>query len=212
MRWLLLLAAMLAIILLPLIFFEAQIAAISLQAVETARNEPLLVAAIIILALALDVFLPVPNGVTNTLAGAVFGFAVGGLVIWLGMMAASLLGYGVGAIAGRPLARKMVGDDDLHKAENFAARYGVVALILTRLVPIAAELATIGAGMSAMPLRMFLFVTSLSNLGVAMVYAAIGSAAIAAQSTGMILLGTIGLPLMGFSLYRYYEYRNREDR
>jgi uncharacterized membrane protein YdjX (TVP38/TMEM64 family) len=207
-----LLAGLLALVLLPLFLFQEQIAAISVEALRRADDQPILVAVTIVAALMLDILLPVPNGVTNTLAGAVFGLGVGTVVIWTGMMGASMAGYGVGALAARPLASRLVGADDLAAAHRVAEQYGVVALILTRLVPVAAEIATIGAGISRMPLRLFLIVMSLSNLGVAITYAAIGSSAIAAQSPTLMLVGAVGLPLAGFAFYRLIEHRQQETK
>lgn len=190
----------------PLIFAE-QIEAFSTAAVATARDQPWLVAALIVLALALDVFLPVPNGVTNTLAGAIFGFAGGAAVIWTGLMAASLLGYGAGALAARPLARRLLGEEELARAHRFAEGLGPLVLILSRPVPVFAELAALAAGMAAMPLRLFLLLTGLANLAIALVYAGIGSAAMASQSGSLALFGGVGLPLAAWLAYRWWARR-----
>lgn len=206
-RWLLL-AIPIVLLLVPMLF-EAELAAIAQSMIAAAQTEPLLVAGTIVLALAADVFLPVPNGVTNTLAGAIFGFGVGMVVIWTGLMAASLFGYGAGALAGQPLARKLLGDDDLAKAHAFAERLGPVALIVTRPVPMVAELASMAAGMARMPLAQFLTVMALSNLAVAAIFAAIGSAAIAQGSIWLTLLGAIGLPLLAWFAYQRFDRKAR---
>ncbi len=146
-RWLILVLIGAAALLGPLIFAQ-QIEQIANSAVEAARHSPVLVASLIIAALTLDVFLPVPNGVTNTLAGAIFGLTAGIGVIWTGLMTASLLGYGVGALAAKPLARRLLGDEELNRAHRFAEGLGPLVLILSRPVPVFAELATLAAGMA----------------------------------------------------------------
>jgi uncharacterized membrane protein YdjX (TVP38/TMEM64 family) len=205
-RWLALAAVGTVVLLGPLVFAE-QIEALASAAVETARDRPLLVAAMIVMALALDVFLPVPNGVTNTLAGAIFGFAGGAMVIWTGLMAASLLGYGVGALAARPLARRLLGEEELARAHRFAEGLGPLVLILSRPVPIFAELAALAAGMAAMPLRLFLALTALANLVIALVYAGIGSAAMTSGSGSLAMVGGVGLPLAAWLAYRWWDRR-----
>ncbi len=200
-RWLVL-AAIGALVLLGPLVFADQIEQIANAAADKARHHPMMVASLIIAALALDIFLPVPNGVTNTLAGAIFGFAGGMAVIWIGLMAASLLGYGAGAIAARPLARRLLGEQELERAHRVAAGFGPLLLILSRPVPVFAELASLAAGMSAMPLRLFLLLTGLANLAVAFVYAGIGAAAMSTNSGGLAMLGAVILPLCAWLTYR----------
>lgn len=190
-------------------YFATEIEQVTNLAVESARTSPLLVAGVIVLALALDVFLPVPNGVTNTLAGAIFGFAVGAAVIWIGLMAASLLGYTVGVLAARPLALKLLGEQELIRAHKFASGMGPLALIFSRPVPVFAELATIASGMAGMRLGQFLIITALGNLSVALVFAAIGSAALADQSGLLAITGSIALPLIAWLTFRWWHARQR---
>lgn len=196
-----------AVVLAGPVYFAAEIEQVTNLAVESAQTSPLLVAGAIILALALDVFLPVPNGVTNTLAGAIFGFAVGSVVIWIGLMAASLLGYTVGVLAARPLALKLLGEQELIRVHRFASGMGPLVLIFSRPVPVFAELATIASGMAGMPLGQFLLVTGLGNLSVALVFAAIGSAALADQSGLLAITGSIALPLMAWLGFRWWHTR-----
>lgn len=202
-RWLVL-ASIGALVLLGPLVFADQIEQIANTAADKARHNPMMVASLIVAALALDVFLPVPNGVTNTLAGAIFGFAGGMAVIWIGLMAASLLGYGVGAMAARPLARRLLGEQELERAHRFAAGFGPILLILSRPVPVFAELASLAAGMSAMPLRLFLLLTGLANLAVAFVYAGIGAAAMSTNSGELAMLGAVILPLCAWLTYRWW--------
>jgi uncharacterized membrane protein YdjX (TVP38/TMEM64 family) len=193
-RWLTI-AVLLAIVVgVPLIFREEFIA-ISDRVLAAADERPFAAAALIVGALTLDVVLPVPNGVTNTLAGAAFGFAVGTLVIWLGLMGGSIAGYALGRWAARPLAARLFGADDLERAHRLAERAGPVALIVSRPVPILCEATPIAAGIAGMEIGRFLFAVALGNLGVGVVYAAIGAAAVQRTSTELLMLGAIGVPL-----------------
>ncbi|MGQ2933008.1 MAG: TVP38/TMEM64 family protein [Sphingopyxis sp.] len=193
-RWLIIAALLLSIVGIPLIFREEFIA-VSDRVLAAADERPLAAAALIVGALTLDVFLPVPNGVTNTLAGAAFGFAVGTLVIWLGLMGGSLAGYAVGRWAARPLAKRFLGADDLDRAHELAERIGPVALILSRPVPFLCELTAMAGGIAAMAFGRFTLVMAIANLGVATLFAAIGAAAVEQASSELLMLGAVGLPL-----------------
>lgn len=193
-RWLVIAALLLSIVGMPLIFRE-EFVAVSDRVLAAADERPLAAAALIVGALTLDVFLPVPNGVTNTLAGAAFGFAVGTLVIWLGLMGGSLAGYAVGRWAARPLAKRFLGADDLDRAHQLAERIGPIALILSRPVPFLCELTAMAGGIAAMAFGRFALVMALANLGVAMLFAAIGAAAVEQASSELLMLGAVGLPL-----------------
>jgi len=194
LRWLVIAALLFLIIGLPLIFRD-QFMAASDAILAAADERPIAAALFIVAALTLDLFLPVPNGVINTLAGAAFGFALGTLVIWLGLMGASLAGYAFGRWAARPLAKRWLGADDVDKAHALAERVGPIALIVSRPVPVLAEVMAIAAGVSAMAPARFAAVMALANLGVAMLFAAIGAAAVEQASAELLMLGAVGLPL-----------------
>ncbi|UKK84068.1 VTT domain-containing protein [Sphingopyxis sp. BSN-002] len=193
-RWLVIAALLMLVIGLPLIFRD-QFMAASDAILAAADEQPVAAAAFIIAALTLDLFLPVPNGVTNTLAGAAFGFPLGTLVIWLGLMGASLAGYSFGRWAARPLAKRLLGADDVEKAHSLAERAGPIALILSRPVPVLAEIMSIAAGVAGMSFARFALVMALANLGVAALFAAIGAAAVEQASAELLMLGAVGLPL-----------------
>jgi len=195
LRWLAIAAVLMLVIGVPLIFRD-QFMAASDAILAAADERPLAAAAFIIAALTLDLFLPVPNGVTNTLAGAAFGFSVGTLVIWLGLMGASLAGYAFGRWAARPLAQRLLGADDVARAHALAERAGPIALILSRPVPVLAEAMAIAAGVAGMSFARFALVMALANMGVAMLFAAIGAAAVEQVSAELLMLGAIGLPLI----------------
>lgn len=193
-RWLVIAALLMLVVGVPLLF-RAELIALSDRVLAAAEQRPIAAATFIVAALTLDLFLPVPNGVTNTLAGAAFGFRLGTFIIWLGLMGASLAGYAVGRWAARPLAARMLGADDLARAEGLADRVGPLALIASRPVPILAEVMAIAAGVAGMGFLRFGVVMALANLGVAMIFAAIGAAAVAQESADLLMFGAIGLPL-----------------
>lgn len=192
MRWTLLLLALLAAILVPFVLFESWFEAVGARIVS--GGMPQGIAAVAVAGfLALDIFLPVPSSIVSTAAGALFGFAAGTLVIWLGMTAGCLLGYAVGARS-VGWARRLVGEDGLRRAAAVAERHGSWGLAASRAVPVLAEASVILAGLIRAPFGRFLLVTTAANLGVAGAYAAIGAFSMSVGSFLLTFAGAIALP------------------
>ncbi|MEA3011076.1 MAG: hypothetical protein QOJ91_2768 [Sphingomonadales bacterium] len=195
--------ALLAILSLPFILFEGQVLELGSELFgPNGRAGPLLALAILAL-FAGDVLLPVPSSLVSVAAVALFGWAGGGLLIWVGTSAGCALGYWLGRRAAHPLALRYLGSSELEKAHRLAAGIGPVTLVLTRAVPVLAEASTVAAGLGAMPFRRFALVTSLGNAGIALVYAA--GAAAGSGSAGSVLLpfgAAVALPVLGWLALR----------
>jgi uncharacterized membrane protein YdjX (TVP38/TMEM64 family) len=144
--------------------------------------------------LALDVLLPVPSSLVSTAAGAMLGFWGGVASSWLGMTAGCLLGYWLGTRA--PLSADM---ERVARARN---RYGDLALVLFRAVPVLAEASVLFAGFTRMPRARFLRVTALSNLGISAAYA--GAAVYSARKESFLLAfgGAMAIPAAGLLVAR----------
>ncbi len=190
-----------AFILIPFFLLEDRVVAAALSAMEAARGHPLLAGGMIVALLAGDIVLPVPSSLVSTLAGAALGFWGGVLVIWLGMSAGCLLGYGLGRRAGRGVMIRIVGEHELERARTLLAGSGGVALVLTRAVPVLAETMVLGAGAAKMPLAPFLILTGAANLAVALAYAAIGALALSTGSFFLFFFGLAALPGIGWLLW-----------
>ncbi|WP_437776984.1 TVP38/TMEM64 family protein [Sorangium sp. So ce1097] len=162
--------------------------------------------------LAGDVVLPVPSSFVSTAAGGLLGFWRGTAVSWAGMMAGSALGYWLGARAGAPALRRMVGEAELARLARAAERHGPWFLLLFRGVPVLSEASVVFAGAGRMPRRAFVTVTALANLGISATYAAVGASA--AQLTSILLLfaGIVLLPGLALLLARLPERWRRAAR
>lgn len=208
MKWLSVVIVLITTIIVPLVLFEDESNTLMNTMIRWAQDEPLPTALVVILALSSDVLFPVPNGVVNTVAGSLFGWVMGALVIWLGLTLGCLIGYGVGSVAGRPLTRRFVGADDLRAAHDFAARLGAVTLVVTRTVPMVGDIATIAAGITSYPFGKYILITSLANAGVAIVFAGIGSQAEETGSVMLAFVGAIALPLAAWLLFKLSQLRS----
>ena len=189
-------------ILIPVLLLESSFTKLGEVALSWSQDNSFYISLVVIIALTLDVFLPVPNGLTNTLAGVALGWSLASLVVWIGLTLGAIFGYLVGRIAARPLAIKMVGEQDFSNAEKAARKIDIEGLILARPVPAFAELSTLAAGLTKMPFKKFMIVIALSNIGVAVIFSGLGAAALSTQSS---LIGFVGAAILPAILYLIYK-------
>lgn len=194
MRWAALWIVLIAIVLVPFFLFEAQFNEFAARATATDASRGLAAGAIFGL-LAFDVLLPVPSSIISTAAGVLLGFLPGAAVIWAGMMAGCAFGYVLG-VRGSGLAGRLVGADGLERAGRLAGRYGDLAIVLCRPVPVLAEATVVFAGLIRMPVGRFTRLTGLSNLGIALGYAAFGALSLSINSFLVAFVGAMVMPAL----------------
>lgn len=202
LKWLLFIIVFFTTIIIPAIFLETPFSRYGEMALAWAGENTLYTSIVVVTSLTADVFLPVPNGLTNTLAGASLGWALASFIVWIGLNLGAVFGYLVGRYAARPLAEKIVGRDDLKKAEDSAKDIDVMGLILARPVPAFAELSTIAAGITKMPFKKFTYVMILSNIGVAVIFSGLGAAALSSGSSTLAFFGAALFPALLYFMYR----------
>jgi len=202
LRWGLFWLVVIALIVVPFVVWEEPLALAFTAALDRLRAEPVWSGALIIVLLGADPVLPIPSSLISAFAGAAFHWALAASLIWAGMTLGCLVGYGLGASAGRGLGRILVGEDELSRARRLFARVGPAALAGARAVPVLAEASVLAAGAVRMPLAPFLVSTALANLAVALAYAGAGAAAMQAGSFLLIVFGLCLVPALGFGLWR----------
>jgi uncharacterized membrane protein YdjX (TVP38/TMEM64 family) len=194
MRWLALIGLLFALIIIPFLIFEEQFWQFGTWLAEGHASRwasALTIGAL----LALDVFLPVPSSIVSTGAGVLLGFWRGAAVISIGMTLGCVIGYAFGAQAAAA-ARRLVGADSLTRAGSVIDRYGPWALVVCRPIPVLAEASVVFAGLVRMPIGSFIWLTTLSNLGIAVVYAAVAAYSMRVQSFLLTFLAALVLPGM----------------
>lgn len=142
-----------------------------------------------------DVLIPAPASLVMMYHGALFGLVGGTLLSLVGGLGASLLGFGLGRKAQQWVPR-LVRDDEHGRAHAFLARWGGLAIVVTRPVPVFAETMVIVAGTTAMSWRQLLASSLLGLLPTTALYAWAG--ATAAGLSGhtpvfLVVVGTAGL-------------------
>lgn len=154
--------------------------------------------------LAADVVLATPATLVMLAAGETLGPWVGGAVSAAGTMAAATIGYAACRWGGRVAARRWIGDGERRRARRAFGRFGLLAIVVARGLPILPEaLACIG-GLARLPAGRFLGAFAAATVPWAMIHAWAGHASSWANPWPAILV-LIGLPAAAWSLWRAYR-------
>lgn len=143
---------------------------------EWLNSRGILPAAIGVLLLVADIWLPVPSSIIMTANGALFGVLIGTLLSITGSLGASLLGFGIGR-AGSNMLRRLVTATEYERSELLMKRWGITAILITRPVPILAETVAILAGASSLGWARFTIASTVGISPVALLYALAGAKA-----------------------------------
>ena len=126
--------------------------------------------------LLVDVLLPVPSSLVMVVHGALFGVVGGAALSLVGSVGAAALAFAIGR-AGGPLVHRLAGDAESARADALLERWGAVAIVATRPVPVLAETTAILAGTSPLGWGALLVAATVGNLVPALLYALTGAAA-----------------------------------
>jgi uncharacterized membrane protein YdjX (TVP38/TMEM64 family) len=192
-QWTIVSILLLVFILVPFVLLEDPIHG-WISMVVTPHAPVAVIASAVIVALALDVFLPVPSSVVSTAAGALLGFTLGAAISTAGMSIGCVLAYWFGTRAGLPVVRRMVGDRDLDEISRRFRSSSEWALAGMRPVPVLAEASALLAGVTRVPFGRYLTITTLANTGISVVYSAAGSNARSGGSFLLAFAAAVALP------------------
>ena len=132
-----------------------------------------------------DVFLPVPSSLVMVAHGSLFGVVVGTLLSLIGSVGAALLGFAVGRRGGKFLER-VVTPAERARANNMLERWGVLAIIVTRPIPMLAETVAIMSGASSLGWGTVALASFVGSLPPALIYALTGAAVANFQTTSLM--------------------------
>jgi uncharacterized membrane protein YdjX (TVP38/TMEM64 family) len=151
--------------------------------------------------LAADVILPVPSSVVMVANGALFGVIGGTLLSVGGSTGAALIGFSIGRRGG-PLMARLVPPKERARADHLLSRWGGLAMVITRPVPLLAETVAIMAGTSPLGWRQAALASFVGSLPPALLYALTG-ATTAALTSGVLMFGLVLLVAGIFWLVGY---------
>jgi uncharacterized membrane protein YdjX (TVP38/TMEM64 family) len=180
-RYLLLTAAMIGVMLLLFALVEALGIPLLTNPTASLTRLGALAAPLGVALLVADVVLPVPSSLVMVAHGALFGVVVGALLSLMGSVGAGLFGFGLGRRGG-PLLGRLVPAEEQARANRLLERWGDLAVIATRPVPVLAETVAILAGASPMTWRRMTLATLVGALPGCLLYAIAGATAAAFDS------------------------------
>jgi uncharacterized membrane protein YdjX (TVP38/TMEM64 family) len=154
--------------------------------------------------LALDVVLPVPSNLVMIAHGALFGILMGTLLSLLGSMLAAVAGFWIGRRGGRLLTLTVPADERAH-ANAILERWGLVAILVSRPLPLLAETILVLAGASTMSWRTAMVATFLGSIPPSIFYAWAGAASIGFEGGAIVFGGVILLAALTGLTLRQFE-------
>ncbi len=143
-----------------------------------------------------DVALPVPSSLVMIAHGALFGVAVGTLLSLVGSVGAALAGFAIGRRGG-PLLSRLISPEERERADRLLSRWGALAIVVTRPVPLLAETIAVLAGVSPLGWSRVALAALAGSLPGALLYALTGALAASFQSGAVVF----GLVLLVAGLY-----------
>jgi uncharacterized membrane protein YdjX (TVP38/TMEM64 family) len=138
--------------------------------------------------LVLDIVLPVPASIVMGVNGQLFGVALGTVVSLFGTMAAATIGFLIGRNGGA-LLDKVLKPEERSQGDRILKKWGPLAIIVLRPVPMLAETITILAGTSGMSWSTFLVSALLGSVPMCYLFAVAGEQA----SVMWMFVAVIGL-------------------
>lgn len=140
--------------------------------------------------LTLDAVLPVPASLVMVASGALYGTVTGALLALLGRVLMALSGYAIGQRGG-PLVARLVPPDGRQRADGLLRRWGTLAIIVTRPVPLFAETMTILAGVSEIGWARVAAAAFVGSVPEAVLYAGSGALAHSVEEAARIWLALL---------------------
>ena len=201
-KWVWLVVILLAIVLVPFFLVGSEIESWTQAFIDKAAARPWVCMAVLGGLLASDILLPIPSSIVSTACGLLLGAALGTAVSFLGMTISCVLGYWLGRGCGRTLAVRLVSSDDLDRFQAVHARFEDWAVVISRPIPVLAEVSVLFAGLSRMPASRFFVLSTLANLGVSLGYALVGAYASNANAFFVAFSGAMLLPGLAMGLAR----------
>ena len=120
-----------------------------------------------------DVFIPIPSSVIMIAHGAIFGILGGFLLSFIASVGGAMIGWWVGN-RGSVWMDRIVTPQEKAQANAIIERYGLLAIIISRLIPIVAETVAIMAGTTSLGWRKVLIATAIGAAPPAFIYAIAG--------------------------------------
>ncbi|MGV9171351.1 MAG: TVP38/TMEM64 family protein [Promethearchaeia archaeon] len=122
------------------------------------------------------VMVPIPSAIVTLTAGILWGFWGGGILGVIGSMFAATLCYYIAKKGGRPLAEKFVGRSTIAMTDRLIEKYGMGAILITRLIPfISFDAISYTAGIVDLDIKKYSIATFIGSIPRVFFYTWLGS-------------------------------------
>ena len=161
---------------------------------------------ILIALMSLQMFLlVVPSWLLMIAAVLVYGPWAGGALAVLAIVIAATVGYAIGRIAGQPTIDALLGDQTQAWVHRQTDRYGLWAVVITRLNPLLSNDAiSILAGAVRLRFSQFMLATLAGIVPLAIATAVLGAQAKDAKTMLVAMSGLVAASLVGRIAWRRY--------
>jgi 3-dehydroquinate synthase len=202
-RWSALVGLVIGLVIVPWLIWGTQLET-WVAGIIAQREPPAYFDAWVIGLLLADVFLPVPSSIVAVASGVFLGTLRGSIAVFVGLTLGSLLGYGFGAKWGPGAARRLVGEAEWQRSEQWARRFGSALVLVLRPVPVLAEASTFYAGATRVPFYRYLLACCAGNAVIAVVYASVGSLSADSGDLEPALMAGFLLPGIAMLSVKYF--------
>ena len=146
--------------------------------------------------------LPIPSSLVMVLSGAAFGVAWGSLVALVGSISGEWIGFELVRRYGRGVSRGIVGADEFERFSAFFDRHGILAVMLTRPLPVVMETMSLVAGLSTMSRTAFLGASLAGTAPIVVIYAYAGAVSRQVDSIVPAVVILVAVSACGYAWYR----------
>ncbi len=108
---------------------------------------------------------PVNHYIIGVLGGTMFGLWPGFFLNWSGRTIGSIIAFFIGRKAGRPLVKKFISNEAIGKYDKYASRGGWILFLIYFLPLFPDDEITYFAGISKMPIRIFIPAMLFGHIG-----------------------------------------------
>ncbi|GAB5496053.1 MAG: hypothetical protein Phyf2KO_11330 [Phycisphaerales bacterium] len=121
-----------------------------------------------------DSLLPVPGLAITVALGRQYGTVTGGIYALAGWVGAGTLLFTATRLIGQSAAARLVGENSLNQLAEFFERRGIIAITMTRVIPVVPEVLFCLAGLAKMSFTRFIGALVAGSVPPAFIFAALG--------------------------------------
>jgi len=156
-----------------------------------------------------DLILPVPATGIMAALGNVYGVIAGTLFSVIGSAGGGFIGYGVARILGRKGSRYLASEEELDRFQRLFDKWGAMAIIISRIMPVLPEVLTILAGIARMHPARFIVSLLLGTFFTSLFFSWIGYSSRSLPGYG--ILAAVLIPLLIWPVFLKIVHHKKDE-